>query len=197
MGDSGYETSPWGIGESVFEPEIAAIVAGVTTSLLAPVGDSLGKRIVSAVQGSPGGGSMEQQFGAYEQLRRRSVELRATLDILWSMPVTVPGAIVGLPLRVRLVQRIPAQGAALNDAFLGVAMVGEQEVVKAAASLAQALQSVGRQVARQPRTGRRSHSQQARLDWAVFDGALQHYVACCRADLGIKALADLEQSNPD
>lgn len=177
----------------MFESEIAAVVAGVTASFLAPVGDSLGKRFVSAVQRSPGGGSMEQRFGSYEQLRRCSVELRTTLDILGSMPATGPGSIVGLPLRIQLVRQIPAQGAALNDAFLGVAMVGEQEVVKAAGRLAQALQPVGQQSDGEPQTVRRS--KQARPDWTAFDAALQDYLACCRADLGIKALADLE-ANP-
>lgn len=93
-----------------------------------------------------------------------------------------------LPLHVRLLDRIPAQGAAFNDACLGVAMVGQREVVNATEVLAQALQSVSHERTQNAQSRRRSR--QARPDWSAFDAALRDYVVCCREDLGIRVLED-------
>lgn len=174
----------------MFELELVKVIGDLASHFLTRGGEALGRRALAATQGPPTGGTVEQRFGAYERLRRESVEIRTTLDILWSMPLSLPGAFVSLPLHMRLLHRIPAQGAALNDAFLGVAMVGQSEVVKAADALARAFQSVSQEMERRARIRRRS--KQARPDWTAFDAALRDYVSFCRQDLGIQALAGLE-----
>lgn len=168
--------------------EVVTGVAGeLATALLTRLGLALGSRALQLTQGPPAGGTPEQRFVAYERLRRECVGLRTTLDILWSVPVRLPGAVVSLPLHLRLLRRLPQQGAEVNDAFLGLAMVGEREVVDSATALAKALQGVSTTMGKQ-RSGRRGHADQARPDWTEFDAALQTFVFCCRRDLGIEAL---------
>lgn len=175
----------------MIELEAARVIGDVASYIFTRGGEALGRRAVSATQGTPSGGTAEQRFGAYERLRRESVAIRTTLDVLWSLPLNLRGGIISLPLHIRLLHQVPGQGAALNDAFLGVAMVGEHDVVKSADVLARALQSVSQERERQVRS-RRRNSLPDRPDWTDFDAALREYVACCREDLGIRALADPE-----
>ena len=104
------------------------------------------------------------------------------------MPVRLQSAIVSLPLHLRLLHQLPQQGAAVNDAFLGVAMVGQQEVVDSAGALAGALQAVSVTMTKGARGSRRVR--RVGPDWADFDAALGSYVSCCRGDLGIRALPE-------
>lgn len=178
------------MGAPVFELELVKVIGDVASFILTRGGEALGRRALAATQGPPTGGSVEQRLAAYERLRRESIEIRTTLDILWSMPMTLQGALVSLPLYIRLLHRIPTQGAAMNDAFLGVAMVGQCHVVKAADSLARAFQSVSHEVERRPRS--RWRNKRVRPDWTSFDSALREYVSRCREDLGIQALEGVE-----
>lgn len=169
--------------------EVVTGVAGdLATALLTRLGLALGSRALQLTQDPPASGTPEQRFVAYERLRRECVGLRTTLDILWSVPARLPGAVVSLPLHLRLLHQLPQQGAEVNDAFLGLAMVGEREVVNSATALAKALQGVSTKMGQRCR--RRRNAGQARPDWTEFDAALQTFVLCCRRDLGMEALPD-------
>lgn len=172
----------------MIELEFARVVGDVASYILTRGGEAVGRRVLSATQSTPAGGTVGQRFAAYERLRRESVAIRTTLDVLWSIPLDLRRVMISLPLHIRLLHRIPEQGAALNDAFLGVAMVGQHDVIQAADVLARAFQSVSQEKERQVRTRRRNRP--VRPDWTDFDAALREYVACCREDLGIQALAD-------
>lgn len=172
----------------MFELELARVIGDAASSLLTLGGEALGRHAVSASRRAPAGGTVEQRFAAYERLRRESVRTRTTLDVLWSIPLDLRRVMISLPLYLRLLREIPEQISVLNDAFLGVAMVGHHDVVQAADVLSRALQSVSQEMER--RVGNQRRDRSGRPDWADFDVALREYVACCREDLGIQALAD-------
>lgn len=132
------------------------------------------------------GGTDDQRMLAYESLRRACVELRTVLQVLWSFPEGRLMGIVALPLRYRLIHRLPDLAVVVNDAFLGVAVVGRREAVDAAATMAKALQAVTEGHNRE--LSRRSRSERSAGDWRAFDYALSQFVAATRRDLGIRAL---------
>lgn len=169
--------------------DLLAVASDLAASFLTSLGTSAGKRALELAQGPAAGGTPDQRFAVYERLRRECVAIRTTLDVLWSVPLRFPGVAITLPLHVRLVHRLPQQGAEVNDAFLAVAMVGARDVVTSAMALAEALQGV---TPPKTRGSRRPAGDRGRPDWAEFDAALQAFVVSCRRDLAIEVLPDKE-----
>jgi hypothetical protein len=171
----------------VFEFDfISKLLGSLLSPLLTRSGEALGRRVFKSKESLSDGGTPEQRFAAYETLRRSCVELRTVLDVMWSLPIRFTGAFVALPIHYRLLHRIPSLGAAVNDAFLGVAVVGRREAVEAAQALAEALQSVFK--LREQASSRRPRRKSPRTDWSVFDEALAGFVAASRSDLGVQPL---------
>ncbi|AQX14860.1 hypothetical protein BCR15_01890 [Tessaracoccus lapidicaptus] len=158
------------------------------STLATPLFLRLGQELQSKVlKNQADGGTPDQRFAAYERLRRSCVEIRTVLDILWSLPVDLLGSLISLPLRFRLLHQLPAMGAAVNDAFLGVAVVGRPEVLESTMQLAEALQATLRAQERAAGSSKGRRRRKGRTDWSGFDEALADFVACCRSDLGIRA----------
>jgi hypothetical protein len=167
---------------------IYKLLGGVLSPLVTRVGEAWEKRVFKGKEGLADGGTAEQRFAAYESLRRACVEVRTVLDVLWSLPTGFTGGLVALSIIRRLLHRIPTLAVAVNDAFLGVAMVGRGESIEAAQALAMALQSVIKQHER-PASGRPRRSAVV-TDWSDFDQALGGFVAASRSDLGIQPLGE-------
>lgn len=140
-------------------------------TLLTPTLTGLGQVLKSKVMKyGADGGTADQRFAAYEDLRRSCVELRTVLDVLWSLPLDLVGVLISLPLRFRLIHQIPPLGAALNDAFLGVAVVGRREVLQSTKDLAEALQATLQEHGRTAGSSRRRRQRQGRTDPRSADG---------------------------
>lgn len=167
---------------------ISKLLGSFIAPLLARGADGLGRRVFKGKAPTREGGTIQQRFDAYEGLRRGCIELRTVLDVLWSLQtLRISGALISLPIQIRLLQRLTPLGAAVNDAFLAVALVGTREVVESVQDLAEALQAVAKD-RQAPRSGvlRRIPD---RVDWSGFDTALGQFVETSRADLGIRPLA--------
>jgi hypothetical protein len=165
-------------------------VTRLLTILLSPAlsrsGQALQERVFGKKKGLTDGGTPEQRFTAYEKLRRACVELRTTLDVLWSLPTGFVGGLVALSIIYRQLHRIPSLAAAANDGFLGVAVVGSQDAVEAASAIATGLQAAINQ--HHPTGSGQSRNKVVVTDWTVFDQALGRFVAFSRSDLGIQPL---------
>ncbi len=166
---------------------ISKLLGSFLAPLLARGAGDLGQRVFKGKGPARDGGTAEQRFDAYERLRRGCVELRTVLDVLWSLQtLRLSGALISVPIYLRLLHRITPLGAAVNDAFLAVALVGTRDVVESADELAEALQAVVKR--RQADHFRRIQKTPGRADWSEFDTALGRFVETSRADLGIQPL---------
>lgn len=149
---------------------ISKLLESFLGPLLTRSAGELERRIFKGTQAAQDGGTLQQRFTAYEDLRRACVELRTVLDVLWSLqPLRFVGALVSLPIQFRLLHRITPLAAAVNDAFLAVAVVGRRDVVASAQGLAKGLQSV-LESRKSAGAGRRTAARHT--DWSDFDEAL-------------------------
>ena len=165
---------------------ISKLLMGLLSPALARGGKALERQVFKSKGITSDGGTPEQRFVAYERLRRTCVELRTFLDVLWSLPVRFVGGLVSLPIHFRLLHRIPTLGAEVNDAFLGVAVVGRGEAAKAAQVLGDSLQAVLKQ--HEQAHAKRSRRAMVPTDWSSFDDAIGNFAAASRSDLGIRPL---------
>lgn len=169
------------------------VIVEILTSLLAPIVGRGGDAVAKQLAGRSQGGTVEQRLASYDRLRRACVDLRTTLPILWTLPLTAGQAVLSLPVLYRQVNRIPDIGTELNDAFLGVATLGSPDVVAKAASLAEELQKVCTQQQASAKTKRRHRTP---ADWTAFDEALGRFVQSTRKDLGIAMLDPQRKTDP-
>lgn len=161
------------------------IVSKLLSPSLARAGRALERGILKD-EALAEGGTHEQRLLAYEALRRSCVELRTVLQILYSLPLRRLASIVSLPLRWRLIHRLPELSVAVNDALLGVAMVGRREAVEAAATLVSRLQALAEE--RNRAGSQPSRKARSAPDWQSFDVTLSQFVSVARSDLGIRPL---------
>jgi hypothetical protein len=132
-------------------------------------------------------GSREDRLAAYQAFRSSAVEAYTELVVLHQLRAGLLGSVLNLPLKLSIFRRLPRVLARLQDATLGVCMVGSASVVESVEAFTDVLFLAASASAAKP-WSRRPTVESIEL-WDKASTALGEFVAVARKDLEISAVS--------
>lgn len=131
-------------------------------------------------------GSREDRLAAYQAFRSSAVAAYTDLVVLHQLRAGTLGSLLNLPVKLSIFRRLPRVLAQLQDATLGVCMVGSSPVVESVAGFTDVLYAAASDSAAKP-LARRPTPESIEL-WNRASAALGNFVAIARKDLEIAEL---------